>query len=331
MSVASRRGALMVTLTAVFVVAGAALAWACTPQASLDPVQPQLGSPGDVVTLSGDHFIQGDVAVYWGGAENGHEIARTQGPEITLEHTVADVEPGTHVIEAVAYREDGSVAGNARTTFASLEEGAPAVALACPDELEPAPFRDRPAIPAAHRANVDCAHQQGIVHGFGDGSFQPRSPVPRDAMASFVARTLDASDVRLPPAEEGDWFVDVSDDNAHHEAISRLAAVGIVRGGTGDLPPKHYGPARTVPRDQMATYLLRAVEYVEFGEVTGELTSTEQRFADVGEGNVHSGAVNGLVAQGLVRGVDDTRYQPGVMASRDQMATFVIRLLGVSP
>ena len=67
-------------------------------------------------------------------------------------------------------------------------------------------------------------------------------------MASFLARALDL------PASETDWFTD--DDGLSHESnINAVADAGITLGcGTGI-----YCPADLVPRDQMASFLARAL------------------------------------------------------------------------
>ena len=74
-------------------------------------------------------------------------------------------------------------------------------AQACPEDPPPAEYSDRDRIPETHRRNVDCmTHRGPIVLGYVDGTYRPTLPVPRDQMASFVARTLEEAgfEVRTP-------------------------------------------------------------------------------------------------------------------------------------
>ena len=194
--------------------------------------------------------------------------------------------------------------------------------VGCPGDVPPAPFIDRASIPEAHRGNVDCAAERGIVQGFTDNTYGPTLDVRRDQMASFIARTLDAADVELPAAS-GDRFDDVGEGSVHDDAIHRLAAAEIVLGGPGDLPASSYGPGQDVRRDQMASFLVRAAEFAT--EQT--LANQTQAFDDVPPSNTHFANVNGAFEAGLAQGYATGLYGPADSVRRDQMASFVVRLL----
>ena len=198
----------------------------------------------------------------------------------------------------------------------------PTEGLTGPEPCPPAPFTDRAAIPETHRGNVDCAAELDIVGGFSDGSYRPAAQVRRDQMASFIARALDAVGVVLPEPT-GAGFTDVAAGSPHHENVHRLAAAGIVQGGAGGLPSSAYGPELGVRRDQMASFLLRAAEFAN----DQELASQTQRFSDVGPGNAHFANVNGASEIGLAQGFGGTTYGPDDGVRRDQMGTFVMRLV----
>ena len=70
-------------------------------------------------------------------------------------------------------------------------------------------------------------------------------------MASFLARTLDreGSDAR-------DYFADDA-TSAHQANINVIAALGV----TGGSDAGTYNPAGVVRRDQMASFLARALAY----------------------------------------------------------------------
>ena len=114
--------------------------------------------------------------------------------------------------------------------------------------LESAPFSDI----AGSRFYDDIVwlSDTGITTGCGGGRFCPNSPVSRGQLATFLVRALD-----LPPAVD-DYFDD-DDGTTHEAAINSLAAAGITDGcGAG-----RYCPDRLVRRDQMATFLSRALAF----------------------------------------------------------------------
>lgn len=196
---------------------------------------------------------------------------------------------------------------------------------ACPVEPPESGFADRSDIPTAHRANVDCAADFDIVAGFEDNTYRPRLAVRRDQMASFIANTLDAAGVTLP-AVQTDQFTDVPGSNAHADNVNRLAAAGIVEGGPLDLGSTEYGPALRTRRDQMASFIIRAAGYA-FADDVDFFDEATQQFTDVPAGNVHFEKVNAAGVNGLAQGVGDDLYAPRQETRRDQMASFVVRLL----
>lgn len=198
---------------------------------------------------------------------------------------------------------------------------------ACPEGRTPAArFADREAIPASHRANVDCAVWHAVVSGYPDGYYRPSLPVRRDQMATFLVNTLAVAGVELPAPSER-RFHDL-EGSPHAPAAHRLAAAGIVAGGPQDLPAGAYGPGLTVRRDQLASFLVRALDFAGGGSAGGDDQAGATRsFRDVPAGNAHSDNVDAAASAGLVAGFADGRYRPAGDVRRDQTATFVVRLL----
>jgi hypothetical protein len=126
---------------------------------------------------------------------------------------------------------------------------------------------------------------------------------------------IGATSKDLPPAA-GDHFTD--DDGSAHEAnINRLAEAGIVSGRSDGT----YGPAAPVNRAQMATFLVRAFEYVG-----PALTSSKDWFPD-DDGNTHEANIDKAAEAGFTAGHSDGTYDPDGLVSRDQMASFLSRVL----
>jgi lysozyme len=193
----------------------------------------------------------------------------------------------------------------------------PPIGGVCPDPP------DTPAFPDVSRHSVhvhaiDCAAHHDIARGYADDTYRPALSVRRDQMASFVVRALQAAGHTLPAADHG--FTDVT-GNAHETAIGQLAAAGIVRGQT----VTGYAPAHTVTRDQMASYLIRAADWA----LDTTHGATDSPFTDIA-GNTHKQAVHTAYDLGLVSGRIETTYAPHMEVRRDQMASFLVRLLPVT-
>lgn len=110
---------------------------------------------------------------------------------------------------------------------------------------------------SVHRADIDALWQAGVTVGCdGDAGtrYCPEEAVSRAEMASFLVRAFDLEAVAEPsPDPFGD------DDNSVHESdIALLAAAGVTAGCN---PPANdrYCPEDAVSREQMASFLARAV------------------------------------------------------------------------
>ena len=96
---------------------------------------------------------------------------------------------------------------------------------------------------------IAWAYHEGITGGCGAvvGMFCPNDQLPRNQMASLIARALD-----LPEAT-ADHFDD-DDGQTHEDAINRVAEAGITFG----CAERTYCPKKLVTREQMAGFLSRA-------------------------------------------------------------------------
>lgn len=167
-----------------------------------------------------------------------------------------------------------------------------------------------------HADAIECIADYGIASGRGDGSFQPAGLVRRDQMATFVVGALRALGAELP-ADPPNAFGD-DDSSVHEAAINQLAALGVV-GGKGD---GRYRPDEPVSRAQLATFLVRAYEQA----TRFALLAPEDVFSD-DDGTAHEQSINRAATAGLAAGASDRAYRPGSEVPRDQMATFVARLV----
>jgi hypothetical protein len=173
----------------------------------------------------------------------------------------------------------------------------------------PGPFLDVPG-DAPHASAIGRLKDLGVVEGCGDGRYCPDASVTRAQMASFLQRALE-----LPPGPV-DGFVDVHPASTHAAAIGAVHEAGITL-GCGDGA---YCPAERVRRDQMASFLQRALELPP-GPV--------DRFVDVEPSSTHAAAVGAVEQAGITVGCtsDGRSFCPSSSVRRDQMASFLVRAL----
>ena len=130
------------------------------------------------------------------------------------------------------------------------------------------------------------------------------------AALSFALFAASAS----PAAAQTPTYGDVS--GGHTGAIEAITDAGIAEG----CAPDRYCPDEDVRRDQMATFIARALD----------LRGVEDdRFADVAADNPHADSINALAEAGITSGCADGRYCPDASVTRSQMATFLATSLGL--
>jgi hypothetical protein len=189
----------------------------------------------------------------------------------------------------------------------------------CPEgEVPPGDFSDvGPTNP--HGAAIDCVVWWQVAQGTADSQYGPAGLVSRAQMATFIARAVVAAGGALPSSPP-DAFDD-DDGTSHETAINQLAAAGIVN-GTG---PTTYGPGLPVSRAQMATFLTRTYKHL-----TGlELPAARGDYFVDDAGSPHEDRINRTAEAGIAGGTGPGTFNPSGSVRRDQMASFLARLLDV--
>lgn len=122
----------------------------------------------------------------------------------------------------------------------------------------------------------------------------------------------------------GTWlrFADVPVTNNHRSDIEWLADSGITRGCN---PPRNdrFCPGGVVTREQMAAFLVRALGLNQTSKIS---------FKDIPAGSTFAADVNRLATAGITRGCNppvNDRFCPGDAVTREQMAAFLGRALGL--
>ena len=171
-----------------------------------------------------------------------------------------------------------------------------------------------------HQGNIEAIAAAGITRGCNppdNDLFCPDEPVSRGQMAAFLHRALPD----LPVVGERVVFVD-SVDSVFAEDIAWLVSVGVTRGCN---PPKNdrFCPEESVTRGQMAAFLVRALG----------LSGGGAWFTDTA-GSVFAGDIAPGADARLTRGCNpptNDRFCPDDPVTREQMASFLSRALGLDP
>ncbi|HSF42301.1 MAG TPA: S-layer homology domain-containing protein, partial [Thermoanaerobaculia bacterium] len=103
--------------------------------------------------------------------------------------------------------------------------------------------------------------------------------------------------------------------------IQELAARGITLGcGNGK-----YCPGSAVSREQMAIFLMRALE----GSGYTPAPCLESPFIDVPAGSFSCGYIRDLAARGISNGCGGGNFCPATATSRAEMAIFLVRAFAI--
>jgi hypothetical protein len=168
-----------------------------------------------------------------------------------------------------------------------------------------------------HEGSIEAIAAAGITHGCNpptNSRFCPDEVVSRGQMAAFISRALS-----LPSAP--DRFVD---DEGHlfESDIDRLAEAGITLGCN---PPANdrFCPDQDMTRGAMAAMLSRAFDLESDGD---------NHFID-DDGSLFEADIDSLASAGVTKGCNpptNDRFCPDDKVTRDQMASFLARALGLT-
>lgn len=186
-------------------------------------------------------------------------------PSTTVADIFNDVVPGAWYTDAVQYAYDnGLMTGTSATTFEPNTtttrgmivsmlhrlEGSPAVGSA---DFSDVAGGDWYADPVAWAAS------EGIVGGYGDGTFGPNDPITREQMASILYRYADYKGLDVSARASLDAYSDADSVSPWaSDVMSWAVSEGIISGMTEDT----LAPQGTATRAQVAAMFQRFLENV---------------------------------------------------------------------
>ena len=157
---------------------------------------------------------------------------------------------------------------------------------------------------SVHEPDINAIAEASITSGCGPGLYCPSLSVTREQMATFLTRALELPSIVTGP------FVDVG-DSLHAGSINAMAAAGITTG----CSPTLFCPTRAVTRDQMATFLVRALELPP---------NLANPYTDLGS-TTHAADIAAIALAGITTGCGGTNFCPFDPVTRAQMASFLTR------
>jgi hypothetical protein len=265
-----------------------------------------------------------------GHVNAGTTIVATVNVRVNPDVNIACDKPGAHGTL------DTTVRSNARATWTdtdgSFTKNAPLIVtnLDCtgynPNSTPPTPNTTITGGPSGTTTQTTVTFSfaaSGATTGFeckrDAGVFSPcASPQTYSSLATgvhtFSVRARNGISIDPSPATRS-WTVTIPFTDIGGSVFKNDIIWLYNEGITGGCTATTYCPRSTVTRDQMASFLVRALK----------LPSTTRDFFTDDEGNIHESNINRLAAAGITVGCTATRYCPSGAVKRDQMASFLVR------
>src|SRR5680860_1417965 len=171
---------------------------------------------------------------------------------------------------------------------------------------------------------VDQLSAAGVVEGRSNGTFGPYEPVTRAQFAALLHRILQTPQANTEP------FTDVYGSDWYYQPITSLYDSGLVRGTSGST----YSPNREVSREQVTSFIVRAVEYKwnQEGRTDIAMLGYDEAYQYLGGfydrpfiADAHNANVGNAVRLGIVKGYGDNRFYPFFTVTRGQAAVIAFQ------
>ena len=163
---------------------------------------------------------------------------------------------------------------------------------------------------------IYALRNEGITGGCGNGNYCPKDLVTREQMAAFIIRSVEDNPSENYCSGISPFFdVDAMVWSCPH--IKRLGELKITGGcGNGNYCPKAF-----VTREQMAAFIIRALE----GDPPNGYCQGVPPFNDMPASSWACGHVKRLIEEGITQGCGNGNYCPSKFVTREEMAAFLGR------
>jgi hypothetical protein len=178
-------------------------------------------------------------------------------------------------------------------------------------------------VPPGHSFHnfVNTLARNQVTGGCGGGNYCPDVSIPREQMAVFLLVAKEGANY-VPPACAAPMFGDVPCSNPFARWINELAT----RGVTGGCGGGNFCPQAAVSREQMAVFLLLALEGTGY-DPPACVTPT---FGDVPCSSPFAKWIEELSRRAITGGCGGGNYCPTNPNTRGQMAVFIVTTFGLN-
>ena len=162
-----------------------------------------------------------------------------------------------------------------------------------------------------HEANIEKLYENGITIGCSPGRYCPLQTLSRGQIALFIYRLQNLSPTT------SDYYDD--DNGSPYEVAANAITASGIGFGCGE---RTFCEDDALPREQMAELLVR----------TFDLPSSSTDYFDDDNGSAFQASINALRQAGITIGCDPddpAQYCPTRTLTRDEMATFFVRAMGL--
>lgn len=167
------------------------------------------------------------------------------------------------------------------------------------------------------KEEIEVLASRQVIKGTSDTTFAPKASITRGQFAVLVARAL-----QLPTNEFKGQFSDVTEkDTWAALQVEAAFEAGIVKGNTDGT----FGLANEITREQMATMLVRAIEYkdAKLAEEADKTTNFKDNTAVSGYAKEGVEVASGL---GIIKGDATGNFNPKQTATRQEAAVMFYRV-----
>ncbi len=282
---------------------------------------------GKVVGSNGSPLSDVPIRIYSKNAALTTRHART-APDGTFK--VTGLSTGLYFVSADAEGQSGPIfsgnvlaEANARSVATAVGRNTDLGTLSYATATQGTRGFDDVPLGAQFQDEIQWLADKGISTGWeanGSRTYQPLSPVNRDAMAAFMYRLAGKPDFTAPAVTP---FKDLPVGTQFFKEITWLADKGISTGWVEADKSKTYRPLQPVNRDAMAAFMYRLAGEPEF------TAPTVSPFVDVPVGAQFYKEITWLAAQGISTGWAEAgnakSFRPLQPVNRDAMAAFMFR------
>jgi S-layer family protein len=168
---------------------------------------------------------------------------------------------------------------------------------------------------------IETLLHRGVTSGCSPTAYCPASSTTREQMAVFVLVAREGSGY-VPPACATPMFNDVPATSPFCRWIEELARRTVVGGCGGG----NYCPDNPVTREQMAVFVLRALD----AAIDPPPCAPPNLFSDVPETSPFCRWIEELALRGVVGGCGSGRYCPTAAVTREQIGVFLSATFGLT-